>query len=42
VIAIVLVGLTIGLLYLGITNVRDVRGDTGAEAVADGGEPNDD
>ncbi|WP_049899315.1 carbon starvation CstA family protein [Halococcus agarilyticus] len=42
VIAIVLVGLTIGLLYLGITNVRNVRGGAGTGAVADGGEPSDD
>ena len=42
VIALVLVGLTLGLLYLGIRNVRNVRGETGAEAVADGGKPSDD
>ncbi|EMA43917.1 carbon starvation protein CstA [Halococcus morrhuae DSM 1307] len=40
VVAIVLVGLTLGLLYLGITNVRNVRGDAGT-AVADGGEQTD-
>ena len=42
VIALVLVGLTLGLLYLGVRNVRNVRGEVGGEAVADGGEPSDD
>ena len=42
VIALVLVGLTVGLLYLGFNNVRRVRGGVTGEAVTDGGETTDD
>jgi carbon starvation protein len=40
--ALILTGLIVGLVYLGVRNVRQVRGDVGGAAVADGGEPGDD
>ncbi len=40
--ALILTGLIVGLVYLGVKNVRQVRSDAGGQAVADGGEPSDD
>ena len=41
VIALVLVGLAVALLYLGVSNVREARAGLGADAVTDGGKPRD-